>query len=168
VLGLPDRRRSVIVRTTDTGEVLQAVRITNSPLALAEVMTRAGKHPEVVLESCYGWYCAVDVLQDLASEPDVHLAHPLGIKAFEYRRHMDDYRDAVDLADLLRMGRCPKRGSPRPRFRNCASWSGTGFTAVQTIPGIGPVLAAVLVAELGDVHRIGTAERLGCWAAGPG
>ena len=52
------RRRSVIVRTTDAGELLEAVQITNSPLALAEVMTRAGEHPEVVLEATYGWYWA--------------------------------------------------------------------------------------------------------------
>jgi hypothetical protein len=29
------RRRSVLVRTTSSGEVLEAVQITNSPLALA-------------------------------------------------------------------------------------------------------------------------------------
>ncbi len=28
-----------------------------------------------------------------------------------------------------------------------------GFRAVQTLPGVGPVLGAVLVAEIGDVHR---------------
>ena len=28
-----------------------------------------------------------------------------------------------------------------------------GYTAIQQIPGIGPVLAAVFVAEIGDVHR---------------
>jgi transposase len=39
-----------------------------------------------------------------------------------------------------------------------------GYTAVQTIPGIGPVLGAVFVAEIGDVHRFPTAERLSCWA----
>jgi hypothetical protein len=39
-----------------------------------------------------------------------------------------------------------------------------GYTAVQTVPGIGPVLGAVLVAEIGDVHRFRTAEQLGCWA----
>jgi hypothetical protein len=49
------RRRSVIVRTSELGEVLEAVQITNSPLALAEVMTRAGEHPEIVLEATYGW-----------------------------------------------------------------------------------------------------------------
>ena len=36
------RRRSVVVRTTDDGQLLEAVQITNSPLALADVMTRAG------------------------------------------------------------------------------------------------------------------------------
>jgi transposase len=240
------RRRSVIVRTTDAGDVLEAVQITNSPLALAEVMTRAGEHPEVVLEATYGWYWAVDLLQDLPCEPGVHLAHPLGVKAFEYRRHKDDYRDSADLADLLRMGRLPEAWIAPPAVRelrelvrhraklvafrsNCKAQvhavlakcgisvpmsdlfgvagidllngldlpkpyaariaslrriidlldfeidvfaklthgqlaRDPGYTAVQTIPGIGPILGAVLVAEIGDVHRFRTAEQLGCWA----
>jgi transposase len=102
------RARSVIVRTTDGGDVLEAAQIPNTPLALAQVMTRAGEHPEVVLESTYGWYWAVDTLHDLESEPGVHLAHPLGVKAFEYRRVKNDLRDAADLADLLRLGRLPE------------------------------------------------------------
>src|SRR4051794_20735733 len=111
------RRRSVIVRTTNAGDVLEAVQITNSPLALAEVMTRAGEHPEVVLESTYGWYWAVDVLQALPCEPGLHLAHPLGVKAFEYRRVKNDLRDAADLADLLRMGRLPESWISPPAVR---------------------------------------------------
>ena len=39
-----------------------------------------------------------------------------------------------------------------------------GYLAVQTIPGIGPVLGAVFVAEVGDVHRFDRAEQLTCWA----
>jgi transposase len=35
---------------------------------------------------------------------------------------------------------------------------------VQTIPGVGPVLAAVFVAEIGDVHRFAGPDRLACWA----
>jgi transposase len=240
------RRRSVVVRTTDTGDVLEAVQITNSPLALAEVMTRAGEAPEVVLESTYGWYWAVDVLQGLPCEPGVHLAHPLGVKAFEYRRVKNDLRDAADLADLLRMGRLPESwiappatrelrelvrhraklvalrsnckaqvhavlakcgvsvamsdlfgvggidllerlDLPKPYMARIASLRrlidlldfeidifaklthvrlarDPGYTAVQTIPGIGPILGAVLVAEIGDIARFPTAERLGCWA----
>jgi transposase len=39
-----------------------------------------------------------------------------------------------------------------------------GYRAVQTIPGIGPVLGAVLVAEIADVHRFTSADKLTCWA----
>lgn len=109
------RRRSVIVRTTDVGEVLEAVQIVNSPLALAEVISRAGEHPEVVLESTYGRYWAVDTLQERGA--NVHLAHPLGVKAFEYRRVKNDLRDSVDLADLPRMGRLPESWIAPPATR---------------------------------------------------
>jgi hypothetical protein len=46
---------------------------------------------------------AVDTLGNAGAS--VHLAHPLGVRAFEYRRVKNDERDARDLADLLRMGR---------------------------------------------------------------
>ena len=69
-------------------------------------MARAGEAPEVVLEATYGWYWAADALADVGAV--VHLAHPLGVKAFAYRRVKNDVRDATDLADLLRMGRLPE------------------------------------------------------------
>jgi hypothetical protein len=78
------RRRSVLVRMTEAGQVLETVRISNDPEYLRQVMQRAGEHPEVVLEACYGWYWAVDTLAELGAS--VHLAHPLGVKGFAYRR----------------------------------------------------------------------------------
>ena len=78
------RRRSVICRTDELGEVLEAVRIANDPKLLAEVLGRAGEQPEVVLEATYGWYWAADLLSSIGAS--VHLAHPLGVKAFAYRR----------------------------------------------------------------------------------
>ena len=39
-----------------------------------------------------------------------------------------------------------------------------GYTAIQQIPGIGPVLAAVFVAEIGDVTRFASARHLCSWA----
>ena len=39
-----------------------------------------------------------------------------------------------------------------------------GYTAVQKIPGIGPTLGAVLVAEIGDITRFASASKLTCWA----
>jgi len=242
------RRRTVLVRTTDAGEVLESVRISNDIESLNRVIARAGVDPEVVLEATYGWYWAVDALQ--AAGARVHLAHPLGVKAFEYRRVKNDERDAKDLADLLRMGRLPEAWIAPPATRelrelvrhraklvglrsHCKAEvhavlakcgvpmslndlfgvAGTevldrlvdggrlpspyvarvrslrrliedldfeidlfagivrgrlardpGYLAVQQIPGIGPVLGAVFVAEVGDVTRFDTAAQLACWA----
>jgi hypothetical protein len=49
------RRRSVIVRQTETGERLGVVRIDNDPVALSLEIAKAGQDPEVVLEATYGW-----------------------------------------------------------------------------------------------------------------
>lgn len=40
----------------------------------------------------------------------------------------------------------------------------TGYRAIQTISGVGPVLAAVFVAEIGDVTRFPSPDRLCSWA----
>lgn len=242
------RRRSVIVRTTEAGEQLEAVRISNDAERLGSVLARAGEDPEVVLEATYGWYWAVDALQEAGAR--VHLAHPLGVKAFEYRRVKNDFRDAADLADLLRMGRLPEAWIAPPatrelrelvrhraklvglrsgckaevhavlakcgiqvsltdlfgvegtqlldRLRNQHRLPGPyaarvaslrrliddvefeidlfaglvrgrlardpDYLAVQQIPGIGPTLGAVFVAEIGEVSRFTRAEQLACWA----
>jgi hypothetical protein len=79
------RRRSVIVRMTPDGRRIgPAVRINNDPFDLAQQVASWGESPEVVLEATYGWYWAADVLADAGAR--VHLAHPLGIKGFAYRR----------------------------------------------------------------------------------
>jgi transposase len=238
------RQRSVIVRQTDTGERLAAVRIVNDPVALGLQIEDAGADPEVVLEATYGWYWAVDTLQ--AAGATVHLAHPLGVKGFRYRRVKNDVRDASDLADLLRMNRLPEAWIAPPATRELrelvryrakvvairsglkaqvhavlakagvliavsdlfgvggrqrlakvplgsayaqrvhsllelidvldgheARFAGLiakrldtdrGYQALQQIPGIGPVLAAVFVAEIGDVHRFTGPAQLCSWA----
>ena len=50
------RRRSVIVRQTPDGEVVDTVRIDNDPVALSCAIAQAGPNPEVVVEATYGWY----------------------------------------------------------------------------------------------------------------
>ena len=238
------RRRSVLVRMRMDGRKLETARIENSPAALRAVIARAGKCPLVVVEATYGWYWAVDVLQ--AAGAEVHLAHPLGVKAFSYRRVKNDERDCADLADLLRLGRLPEAWiAPGPvralrevtRFRHklvqqrtsCkdqvhgvlaksgvpvthsdifgrggglwldqlvlpAPYAGKvaslraliavldgqvalageqaagmlagdrGYAAVRRLPGIGPVLGAVICAEIGDVTRFGRPGQLCSWA----
>jgi transposase len=39
-----------------------------------------------------------------------------------------------------------------------------GYQAIQAVPGIGPVVAAVFVAEIGDVTRFRAPAQLACWA----
>jgi transposase len=238
------RRRSVLVRMTETGEVLETVRISNDPDYLRQVMARAGEAPEVVLEATYGWYWAADTLAELGAS--VHLAHPLGVKAFSYRRVKNDQRDAADLADLLRMGRLPEAWIAPPATRELREWvryraklvglrsnvkcqvhavlagagvavpmsdlfgqeghrllertplspaararvnsaqriitaldfeidtfaallarrlhRDPGYVAIQQIPGVGPVLAAVFVAEIGQVDRFPGPAQLASWA----
>lgn len=238
------RRRSVLVRMTEDGRKLETVRIENSPVALRAVIARAGEHPRVVVEATYGWYWAADVLG--AAGAEVHLAHPLGVKAFSYRRVKNDERDCADLADLLRLGRLPeawiapepvralreivrfrhklvgqrisckdqvhavlaKAGVPVTRSDIFGSGGGVwldglplaqpyagkvaslraliavlggeiarleeqaagmlagdkGYAAVRELPGIGPVLGAVICAEIGDVTRFRRPGQLCSWA----
>src|SRR6476659_4966148 len=63
----------------------------------------------------HGWYWAVDALQ--AAGASVHVAHPLGVKGFAYRRVKNDLRDAAYLADLLGTGRLPEAWIAPPRVR---------------------------------------------------
>jgi transposase len=238
------RRRSVLVRMTEAGDRLETVQITNDPERLRSVLGRAGDAPEVVLEAAYGWYWAADTLAEAGA--NVHLAHPLGVKAFSYRRVKNDERDAADLADLLRMGRWPEAWIAPPATRelrelvrhraklvalrtslkcqvravlaaagvpvrvadlfglqgqalleraplppgararvgsarrviDMLDWeievftnlvagrlrADAGYRAVQTIPGVGPVLGSVFVAEIGDIHRFARPEQLASWA----
>jgi hypothetical protein len=71
------RRRSVIVRMDEAGEVLGVTKVANGPVQMSMAIAEAGPGPEVALEACYGWYWAADLLK--AQGCQVHLVHPLGL-----------------------------------------------------------------------------------------
>ena len=80
--------------------------------------------PEVVIEATYGWYWAVDLLQELGAT--VHLANPNALNWGE-RRVKNDVVDATDLADMLRLGRLPEAWIAPPAIAgSCGSWCATG------------------------------------------
>jgi transposase len=108
------RRRSVIVRKNSDGELLSKVHIDNDPMALAAAVAAAGPEPEVVVEATFGWYWAVDLLNEMGAH--VHLAHPLG-NDWGKRRVKNDERDANDLVDLLRLGRLAEAWIAPPELR---------------------------------------------------
>jgi transposase len=238
------RRRSVIVRMNEAGERLAVERVANEPALIAAAVSAAGRTPEVVIESTYGWYWIVDLLQELGAT--VHLANPNALNWGE-RRVKNDVVDATDLADMLRMGRLPEAWIAPPALRELrelvryraklvqlrsglkaqvhavmakqgvlpgvvdmfgpagqvqldeAGFDGAylirvrslrelievydaeivdlereihahlchhaGYRAVQAINGVGRTIAAILVAEIGDVSRFPTP---GICARGPG
>jgi transposase len=65
------------------------------------------------------------------------------------RRLIDELDAEIDLFDRLVRGRLV---------------ADPGYHAVQRIPGIGPILGAVFVAEIGDVHRFPGPAQLASWA----
>src|ERR1700694_2163612 len=105
------RQRSVIVRQTDSGEQLSAVRIVNDPVALGLQLEEAGPDPEVGLEATYGWDCAVDVLEEVCAR--AQRALPRGVKGFRYRRVKNDVRDAAP----SRLGEATQPHHPPPDLR---------------------------------------------------
>jgi transposase len=108
------RRRSVIVRKDGEGNKLATTRINNSPETLTAAIADAGPDPVVVMEATYGWYWAVDLLEALGAE--VHLAAPTGLN-WGQRRVKNDERDAIDLIDMLRLGRLPEAWIAPPQVR---------------------------------------------------
>ena len=157
------RRRSVIVGQSESGEQLSAVRIINDPVALGLEIERAGPNPEVVLEATYGWYWAVDTLQ--AAGAHVHLAHPLGVKGFRYRRVKNDVRDAADLADLLRINRLPEAWIAPPATRELGELVRYRAKIVALRSGLKAQVHAVLakagvLIAVSDLFGVGGRQRL--------
>lgn len=237
------RRRSVIVRMSEEGQVLGVEQVVNDPLELAAAVAKAGPNPEVAVESTYGWYWAVDLLEDLGAR--VHLVHPLGLH-WDTRRVKNDVRDSTELAHRLRRGDLPEsyiappdqrelrelvryrfkltslRTSAKAQIHAVMAKQGilpslddmfgpggrqliaqmpfdgayklrvesllelldhyarqlvvveaelahrladhAGYEAIQAIKGVGPIMAAIFVAEIGDVSRFPSARHLCSWA----
>src|SRR5438046_10668107 len=115
------RRRSVIVRLSADGERLGVHRIVNDPCELVKVVGLCGESPQVVIEATYGWYWAVELLQELGAT--VHLASPKALNWGE-RRVKNDLIDATDLADMLRLGRLPEAWIAPPASRGLRGLGG--------------------------------------------
>jgi len=237
--------RSVIGLIDDQGVELGWVRIDNDPKTLVRECRKAGRGASVAIEATYGWYWAVDAL--LAAKFNVHLAHPYGMRAMRNRKRVKtDWRDAYELANLMRLGSLPEAYIAPPDLRElrelvrhrrqlvklstsmkagvrallakhnirllarhldsdlageelaAVELPGTyalrlaaqrrvllvladeiaavelelaqrlknhpGYRRLLGVAGIGPTLAAVFIAEIGDISRFPTADALCCWA----
>ena len=108
--------RSLVVRDDHLGNEVGVEHIDNSPMSLAQALADAGPNPEVAIEATYGWYWAVDVLQELGAT--VHLVNPSGLgQSWEGRRVKNDYRDCRELIDRMRLGKLPEAWIAPPELR---------------------------------------------------
>lgn len=108
------RRRSVIVRVSESGEKLATYHLDNDPMLIAAAIKEAGQRPEVVFEATYGYYWLADLLKELGCE--IHLAHPPGLN-WGHRRVKNDERDGLELVKKLRLGELPEAWIPPPEVR---------------------------------------------------
>jgi transposase len=233
-----------VVVLAEDGEMLSSVNVDNrEPAELIAAVAVGGVGCGVVLEAAWGWYWIADLLSDAGFE--VHLAHPLGVAGYQNRRVKNDERDAILLADLLRMGSLPEAWiAPRElrelrelvRYRRKlsqlrtglksqvhavlgkegviplltelwgpagAEWldsleltdvyrdrivslgrlighydrevtrldrtihgwlrDDVGYREIQRLAGVGPVFAAIFIAEIGDVSRFDSPKHLCSW-----
>ena len=125
------RRRSVIVRMAEDGQVLGVDQILNDPVELSKAVAKAGPDPEVALESTYGWYWAVDLLQE--DGYNVHLVHPLGLH-WDTRRVKNDVRDSTELANRLRRGDLPESYIAPPEQREPRELARYRFSSPHCAP----------------------------------
>jgi transposase len=138
------RRRSVIVRVSGSGERLGLHRIVNDPFELAKVIALCGESPEVVIEATYGWYWAVDLLQELGAV--VHLANPRALNWGD-RRVKNDVNDATDLADMLRLNRLAEAWIAPPALRELRELVRYRAKLVQLRSGLKAQVHAVMAKE---------------------
>jgi transposase len=138
------RRRSVIVRLDGDGERLGLHRIANNAVELAAVIGECGERPEVVIEATYGWYWAVQLLQDLGAT--VHLANPKALN-WSDRRVKNDVNDATDLAQMLRMHHLPEAWIAPPALRELRELVRYRAKLVQLRTGLKAQVHAVMAKE---------------------
>jgi transposase len=189
------RRRSVIVRMTEAGEKLEAVRIANDPVALGLQIAKAGpdrrwssrrptagtgrwrccRPPARRCTWRIRWESRDSLRSGLKAQVHAVLAKQgVRVAASDLfgvggQRLIDQLQ--LDAPYLTRVSSL-RRLIDAVTFeidivakRVDAQLSGhRGYRAIQAIHGVGPVLAAIFVVEIGDVTRFGRPQQLCSWA----
>lgn len=111
------RKGSYVAVMDEQGRSVSEGRIANSKAALASFLSRAecDGSSAAVLEAGRNWTVMYDWLEELAEE--VHLAHPLKVKAIAEAKIKTDKIDARTLAHLLRSDLLPEAYVASPEAR---------------------------------------------------
>lgn len=98
------------------GKTIDSAKIDTEPSAIKGYLRKFGAHSSLAVEPVSQWYFYGDLMQKLGI--DVHLAHPMKVKAIASARIKTDKIDAGVLCDLLRTDLLPEAYfcSPDVRF----------------------------------------------------
>lgn len=99
----------------EKGELVDQVKLTNEPEILRGYFEGIGPC-EVVIEAGRNWGMMHDLLEELVEE--VHIAHPLKVRAIAEARIKTDKIDSETLAHLLRSDLLPCIHIPQPEVRD--------------------------------------------------
>ena len=101
-----DSRSALLAAVDATGEVIREKRVQTKRAEVLRFIEPYRPDVSVAVEATLTYYWFVDVLKEEGI--DVHLAHPLMVKAISYAKIKTDSADAKTLAQLLRMGLLPE------------------------------------------------------------
>lgn len=100
----------------EQGNVFKEKKVLTDRNQVREFVASLGSHSlSVVMEPVSQWYVYADLMQSLGCE--VHLAHPMKVKAIASARIKTDKIDAGVLADLLRSNLLPEAYFSSPTVR---------------------------------------------------
>lgn len=91
---------------TKEGAVVRKAKILTDRSQVTEFISSLEAEVSIVLEPVSQWYVDADLLQNMGC--DVHLAHPMRVKAIAAARIKTDTIDAAVLCDLLRADLLPE------------------------------------------------------------
>ncbi|WP_447973508.1 IS110 family transposase [Nitrospira sp. Kam-Ns4a] len=113
------RRYSYVTVMNEGGSIVRHGRVGNSKEALAQFLGHASDDGprSAVLEATRNWTVMHDWLEELVN--DVHLAHPLKVKAIAEAKIKTDQIDATVLAHLLSTNLLPTAHIPGATTREC-------------------------------------------------
>jgi transposase len=184
------KKYSHVTAVDEEGRVIRSRRLENNPEVFQEFFKRLEGPSETVLEASRTWGVMYDLLEDLEEVESVELAHPLKVRAIAEAKIKTDKIDSHILAQLLRVDLIPAAYIPgketrlfkemicqriflvrmRTRLKNrihvlldrlhILLREDPRVKLLRTVPGFGPILAALAALEIDRIARFISPSKL--------
>lgn len=110
------KKFSFATKMDEKGTVLEQVQIKNEPQELQKYVEKLPKGSSIAVEATGSWYHFYELLEERGAE--IHLAHPLKVRAIAEAKIKTDKIDSSILAHLLRANLLPEAYIPPREIRD--------------------------------------------------